>query len=107
MNVPVSRTLFQTIDAKVTPIAANGRNSFRNRDSQGILKCATATRHMSTLRTCPPRGITPGPPTQKLRPFIQMAATLAAIEILKVFEAWDDDKPYENPTNVSVSRNHY
>ena len=56
-----------------------------NRDSQGILKRAMTTRHMSKLQTCPSRGITLVPLMQKLRALPRMAATVPTIEILKVF----------------------
>src|ERR1043165_1575137 len=84
-NVPVLQSQSRTSDAKVTPIPANGRYSYRDRDSQDILKRATNTRHMSTLRTCLSRKVSPAPPTQKLRLFRRMATNLARIEIRKVF----------------------
>src|ERR1041384_5899436 len=82
-NVPVSRNHSWTSDEKVTPILANGCHSCRYQDSQDIVKRATTARHMSTLRTCPSCGITPGPRTKKLLQFSRTAATLAAIRILK------------------------
>src|ERR1041384_7253152 len=84
-NVLVSQSHSRTSDAKVTPIPANGRYSYRDRDSQDILKRATTTRHMSTLRTCLSRKVSPGPPTQKLRLLRRMAANLAQIKIQNVF----------------------
>ena len=84
-NVPVLWNHFWTSDTKVTPIPANGRYSYRDRDSRCILKRATTTRHLSTLRTCLSCKVSPIPPTQKLCPFPQMASTLTEIEILKIF----------------------
>src|ERR1041384_7498463 len=69
MNVPVSRNPTRTSDAKVMPISAKCRYSCRGRHSQGILKRATTTTHINTLRTCPSCGIRHGPPTQKFCTF--------------------------------------
>ena len=83
-NVPVLLNHSQTSYEKVTPILENGRHSCRDHVSQAIVKRATTTRRMSTLGTCPCRGITPGPPTKKLLQFTRMATTVAAIRILKI-----------------------
>src|ERR1041384_6133854 len=83
-NVFISRNHCRISDTKVTSIVANGRPACRDHDSQGIVKHATTTRHMSTLRKFPSRGITPGSPTQKLLQLSRMIDQLAAIMILKV-----------------------
>ena len=84
-NVPVSRNQSRISVEKHTPTVANGHHACRDHDSQGIVKSATTTRHMSTLLTCPSCGITPRPLMKKLLQFSRMAATLAANKILKVF----------------------
>src|ERR1041384_4920970 len=62
---------------------------------------------MSNLQTCPSRRITTVSLMQKLRPLVQMAATFATIEILKViFKHATTTKAFEQPTNVPLSQNH-